>query len=131
MPPSSISNATRMASWAAASSTLPRSRAASLPPHAGHMPYGKAKPSLTLPQSSQRHWSVEPAQQTYASSPSTGRWHFGQVAPGVSSAPATAEAPAKRAPSGSGAIGLNAATSSLVSGHFLPLERYVAMDLAA
>src|SRR5512133_4383490 len=103
MPPSSISKAIRMASRAFASSTLRGSSTASLPPHAGHWPYGKAKPSLTLPQSLHRHESEAVAQQTYSSSPSLGRWHLGHAL----------ESPVA-IPDAAGAIGSHFATSSAV-----------------
>src|SRR6185503_2157288 len=84
MPPSSISNAARTASSAALPSTCRSSRTRSAPPQAGHNPYGKANPSLTLRHESQRQDRRAPAQQTYASSPSRGRWHLGQSRPGGS-----------------------------------------------
>src|SRR5512137_2799812 len=111
MPPSSISKAIRMASSAFASSILRGSRTASLPPHAGHWPYGKAKPSLTLPQSPHFQESEAVAQQMYSSSPSMGWWHFGQ-----------AWAPPAEIPELMAFMGSNLATSSAVMGHFLPDE---------
>src|SRR6266511_3923801 len=118
-----------MASSAVASSTLRGSRTFSLPPQAGHIPYGNAKLLLTLPQSSQRHLSLAVPQQMYCSSPSIGWWHFGHFSVGASVPVAVALACAWEPPPAF--IGSNFATSSVVSGHFLPNERYVAMDLAA
>jgi hypothetical protein len=94
------------------------SRTASLPPHAGHMPYGKAKPSLTFAQSAHCHSSCAVAQQRYSSSPSIGWWHFGHFGP-------TTSGPVAVAPAGTfaAACGSNFATSSAVIGHFLPLVR--------
>src|SRR5512146_2299243 len=129
MPPSSISKATRIASSAAAPSAFRPPIVSSLPPQAGHIPYGNANPSLTFWQAVHRHWAVAVPQQMYSSSPSTGWWHFGQIREDVS-AP-VAVAPANDAAVMSWVCGWNAATSAAVIGHFLPLDRYVAMDFAA
>src|SRR5512138_3842024 len=110
MPPSSISKAIRTASRAFASSILRGSSTSSLPAHAGHWPYGKAKPSLTLPQSLQRQEREAVPQQMYSSSPSMGWWHLGQVL----------ASPLATLPEEIGCIGSNFATSSAVTGHFLP-----------
>src|SRR5512137_2985301 len=118
MPPSSISKAVRTASRAAASAMERSPSGASLPPQAGHWPYGKAKPSLTLAQDSQRHCSVELAQQMYSSSPSRGWRHFGQVFPAAVTlaAPFGAEVSAA-APAAMGFMGTKASRSASATGH--------------
>src|SRR5512137_1910827 len=108
MPPSSISKAVRTASRALASAMERSPSGASLPPQAGHWPYGKAKPSLTLAQESQRHCSFASAQQMYSSSPSMGWRHFGQVLEAVTGlAPFTAGVSAG-APAATGFMGTKA-----------------------
>src|SRR5689334_16949988 len=124
MPPSSISKAMRMASSAAASVAWAASATCSLPPQAGHIPYGKAKPSLTLEQSWHFQESAAVAQQTYSSSPSMGRWHLGQALPaavevGIWAPVATAPPPCPR-----GVGGTKTIMSASVMRHLvLPLFR--------
>src|SRR5512143_1026215 len=107
MPPSSISKAVRTASSALASAMDRSPSGASFPPQAGHWPYGKAKPSLTLAQESQRHWSFASAQQMYSSSPSMGWRHFGQVFEASTEAPFGAGV-STAAPAATGFIGTKA-----------------------
>src|SRR5512138_1960438 len=106
-----------MAWSAAAPSAAVASATSRVPPQAGHMPYGKANPSLTFPHPRQRQRSSWPPQQRYSSPSSTGRRQRGQVL-----ADADADSgPIATAPAAGGAW--NRATSSAVMGHFFPLER--------
>src|SRR5512140_168935 len=120
MPPSSISKALRMASIEAVPSTCRSPSERSVPPHEGHIPYGNANPSLTLPQSSQRHDRRAPAQQTYDSSPSMGLWHLGQTRPLYSS---VADSAAAASLPDNGFGGTKASAISFVTGHCLPEDR--------
>src|SRR5512137_1606469 len=132
MPPSSISKAVRTASRAAASAMERSPSGASLPPQAGHWPYGKAKPSLTFAQASQRHCSFASAQQMYSSSPSMGWRHFGQTFEADSTIGAPfAVTGAAASPATTGVMGTNASMSASVIGHFdLPPDSQVAMPFA-